>query len=148
MQRNPVTSRRRPYLLAIAGRDLFGPKTRYVFSWQTRGETTGNAVMSAYRFGVGLEDFYERPAVLMRRVTIQVLSTSASMLGIKRPTSPECPTAFPIDFREFQQKRARLCASDVEQRDALLRARGGAATAFGEARNREIDRVYRAYYLE
>jgi len=105
-------------------------------------------VMSAYRFGAELDDFYERPAVLMRRVTIQAISTSGSMLGISRPTSPECPTAFPIDFREFQQKRARLCASDVEQRDALLRARGGAAKAFGEARSREIDRVYRAYYLE
>jgi hypothetical protein len=70
------------------------------------------------------------------------------MLGISRSTNPECPSAFPIDFREFQQKRARLCVSDVEQRDALLRARGGATTAFGEARSREVDRVYRAYYLE
>lgn len=144
----PLMTRPRPYLLAVAGRDLFGPKTRYVFSWQTRGGTAGNGVMSAYRFGAELDDFYERSAVLMRRVTIQAISTSGSMLGISRPTSPECPTAFPIDFREFQQKRARLCASDVEQRDALLRARGGAATAFGEARSREIDRVYRAYYLE
>ena len=144
----PLMTRPRPYLLAIAGRDLFGPKTRYVFSWQTRGGTAGNAVMSAYRFGAEVEDFYERPAVLMRRVIIQAISTSGSMLGISRPTSPECPTAFPIDFREFEQKRARLCASDVDQRDTLLRARGGAANAFGEARVREIDRVYRAYYLE
>lgn len=144
----PLTTRPRPYLLAIAGRDLFGPKTRYVFSWQTRGGAAGNAVMSAYRFAAELDDFYEKPAVLMRRVTIQAISTSGSMLGISRSTSPECPTAFPIDFREFQQKRARLCASDVEQRDALLRARGGAAKAFGEPRSREIDRVYRAYYLE
>ena len=144
----PFTTRPRPYLLAVAGRDLFGPKTRYVFSWQTRGGTAGNGVMSVYRFGAELDDFYERPAVLMRRVTIQAISASGSMLGISRATSPECPTAFPIDFLEFQQKRGRLCASDVEQRDALLRARGGAATAFDEARSREVERVYRTYYLE
>jgi hypothetical protein len=61
---------------------------------------------------------------------------------------PECPTAFPIDFREFQQKRARLCGSDEEQRDTLLRTRGGAAKAFSDAQRREIDRVNRAYYLQ
>src|SRR5688572_9737579 len=144
----PLKTRPQPYLLAVAGRDLFGSNTRYVFSWQTRGGTTGNAVMSAYRFGAELDDFYEKPAVLMRRIIIQAISTSGSMLGFSRPTSPECPTAFPIDFREFQQKRARLCASDVEQRDTLLRARGGVANAFGEARSRETERVYRAYYLE
>lgn len=90
----------------------------------------------------------ERNAVLMRRVTIQAISTSGSMLGFGRPTNPECPTAFPIDFREFQQKRARLCSSDEEQRDTLLQARGGRGKTFGEAQRREIDRVYRAYYLD
>ena len=144
----PVATRPRPFLLAVAGRDLFGPKTSYVFSWQTRGGDVGNGVMSAYRFAAALDDVYEKGSVLMRRVTIQAISTSGSMLGISRPTNPECPTAFPIDFREFQQKRARLCASDEEQRDALLRTRGGAANVFGEARVREIERVYRAYYLE
>ena len=84
----------------------------------------------------------------MRRVIIQAISTSASMLGFTRPTNPECPTAFPMDFREFQQKRGRLCAGDEAQRDNLLRTRGGPARAFGDARSREVDRVYRAYYLE
>jgi hypothetical protein len=70
------------------------------------------------------------------------------MLGFTRPTNPVCPTAFPIDFRELQQKRARLCPSEEEERDALLRARGGASTAFGDARVRAIERVYRAYHLQ
>ncbi len=144
----PIATRPRPYLLAVAGRDLFGPKSRYVFSWQTRGGDAGTGVMSAARFAAALDDVYEKDAVLMRRVTIQAISTSGSMLGITRPTNPECPTAFPIDFREFQQKRARLCASDEEQRDTLLRTRGGPWQTFGEARSREIDRVYRAYYLD
>jgi predicted Zn-dependent protease len=147
-RRLPGETRPGRYLLAVAGRDLFGPKTRFVFSWQTGGGNLGVGVTSAYRFAVLLDDFYEKPAVLMRRVIIQALSTTASMLGVNRPTNPECPTAFPMDFREFQLKRPRLCASDVEQRDAILRTRGGAARPFGDARSREIDRVYRAYYLD
>ena len=136
------------YLMAVAGRDLFGPRTNYVFSWQTRGGESGIGVISAYRFGAALDEFYEKGPVLMRRVTIQAISTSASMLGFTRPTNPECPTAYPNDFHEFQQKRARLCGSDEQQRDTLLRARGGTAKAFSEAQRREIDRVYRAYYLQ
>ena len=136
------------YLMAVAGRDLFGPKTNYVFSWQTLGGEAGIGVISAYRFAAALDEFYEKGAVLMRRVTIQAISTSGSMLGFTRPTNPECPTAFPIDFREFQQKGARLCGSDEQQRDELLRTRGGAAKAFSDAQRREIDRVYRAYYLQ
>jgi len=37
--------------------------------------------------------------------------------------------------------RAPVCRSEEEQRDALLRARGGASKAFGEERSP-------AYYLE
>jgi predicted Zn-dependent protease len=147
-RRAAATLRPGRYLVAVAGRDLFGPKTNYVFSWQTRGGESGIGVISAYRFAAALDEFYEKGAVLMRRVTIQAISTSGSMLGFPRPTNPECPTAFPIDFREFQQKRARLCGSDEEQRDTLLRTRGGAAKAFSDAQRREIDRVYRAYYLQ
>ena len=147
-RRFPVANHPRRYLIAVVGRDLFGPKTSYVFSWQTRGGDGGTGVISAYRFGAGLDDFYEPAVVLMRRVIIQAISTSGSMLGFTRPTNPECPTAFPVNFHEFAQKRAQLCASDEEQRETLLRARGGAAKIFGEARGREIDRVYRAYYLD
>jgi predicted Zn-dependent protease len=147
-RRAAATLRTGRYLMAVAGSDLFGPKTNYVFSWQTRGGESGIGVISAYRFAAALDEFYEKGAVLMRRVTIQAISTSGSMLGFPRPTNPECPTAFPIDFREFQQKRARLCGSDEEQRDTLLRTRGGAAKAFSDAQRREIDRVYRAYYLQ
>lgn len=149
VRRFPLEARgQRRYLIGVTGRDLFGPKTNYVFSWQTKGGPAGTGVLSVYRFAATLDDFYEKPAVLMRRVIVQALSTSGSMLGFTRPTSPECPTAFPVDFREFQQKRARLCASEEEQRDAFLKAQGGPAQPLGEARTREIERVYRAYRLE
>jgi len=136
------------YLIAVTGRDLFGPDTAYVFSWQVRGADYGIGVISTYRFAASADDFYERDAVVVRRTIVQALSTSGSMLGFDRPMSPECPTAFPLDFREFQQKKTRLCRTEVEQRDALLRTRGGQSKAFGDELSREVERVYRAYYLE
>src|SRR6185437_9298579 len=48
--RLPGEARPGRYLLAVAGRDLFGPKTSYVFSWQTIGGEAGLGVTSAYRF--------------------------------------------------------------------------------------------------
>jgi Domain of unknown function (DUF4124) len=45
-------------------------------------------------------------------------------------------------------RRSRLCESDIEQRDALLRRRGGAPMPFGAERAAEVERVYRAYALE
>src|SRR5215470_7831291 len=47
------------YLMAVAGRDLFGPRTNYVFSWQTRGGESGIGVISAYRFGAALDLFVD-----------------------------------------------------------------------------------------
>jgi hypothetical protein len=43
------------------------------------------------------------------------------------------------------EKTSRLCESDVQQRDDLLKRLGGPPTPFGEARSREADRVYRRY---
>jgi predicted Zn-dependent protease len=147
-RRFPEATRPHRYLIGVTGRDLFGPKTNYVFSWQHRTADAGTGVISAFRFAAALDDFYESSAVLGRRLAIQTISTLGSMLGFTRPTNPECAMAFPIDFREFQQKRVKLCQTDVEQRDAMLRARGGATKVLGEAGNREVDRVYRAYHLE
>ena len=47
--------------LRTSRRDLFGPKTNYVFSWQTIGGDSGIGVMSAYRFAAALDDIYEKP---------------------------------------------------------------------------------------
>lgn len=146
--RLPVPTRPLKYVVAIAGRDLFGPQTNYVFSWQQRGQEAGLGVLSAYRFTTGIPDFYEPHMVAMRRLAIQALSTTGSMLGFSRSTLPDCPMAYPHDFREFQQKRSKLCESTVQERDALLTQRGGAAVPFGTARSADVGRVYRAYALE
>lgn len=142
----PAPSRRHPYVVGITGRDIFGPRTSFVFSWQSRSEASGIGIISTHRFRAGVPDFYEPSFVTARRRAIQVLSTTGSMLGFTRP--PECPLAYPNEVREFQQKRSRLCESDIEQRDALLRRRGGTPMPFGAERAAEVERVYRAYALE
>lgn len=61
---------------------------------------------------------------------------------------PDCPLAYPHDFREFLLKGTKLCESEMQQRDALLRTRGGASTPFGTRKSDEINRVYRKYYFD
>ena len=104
--------------------------------------------MSTYRFLDELEDFYERPMIATRRLGIQFISTTGSLLGLTRPTKPECPMAYPNNFRAFLPKGLRLCDSTIQQRDELLRKTGGTATRFGMKRNEEISRVYRTYHFE
>lgn len=147
-RRLPASAHRHSYIVAVTGRDIFGPQTNFVFSWQVRTEDAGIGVISAHRFVTGLADFYERGIVATRRLAIQAISTTGSMLGFSRPTHPECPMAYPHDFREFQQKRSKLCESTVQQRDVLLQKRGGVPARFGEARSDEVVRVNRAYSLE
>ena len=147
-RRLPAPSRRHPYLVGITGRDIFGPRTSFVFSWQSRSEASGIGIISTHRFQAGVPDFYEPAIVGARRLAIQALSTTGSMLGFTRPTHPECPLAYPNEVQEFQQKRSRLCESDIEQRDALLQRRGRTPTPFGAERAAEVERVYRAYALE
>jgi len=147
-KRFPVSSRRHRFVVAVTGRDIFGPGTRYVFSWQRREAGTGTGVISAYRFATGVADFYEKDSILTRRLAIQAISTTASMLGFTRPTNPECPDAYPHGGHDFQQKRSKLCESTIEQRDVLLRSHGGTPGVFGEARSTAVARVYKAYYLD
>jgi predicted Zn-dependent protease/predicted negative regulator of RcsB-dependent stress response len=142
----PAATRSYRLVVALVGRDLFGPKTNYVFSWQSPSDGVG--VVSAYRFVTGIHDFYEPDIIATRRLGIQFISTTGFMLGITRPTKPDCPMAYPNDFREFQQKGSKLCESTIRQRDEVLKARGGKPTQFGTQRSGEISRLYRNYYFE
>ena len=145
-RRYPTGKRAHKFIVAVTGRDIFGTETNFVFSWQDR--RTGAGVISTYRFVADLEDFYERSIVATRRLGIQFLSTTGFLLGFARPTRPDCPLAYPNDFREFLMKSSKLCEQTVQERDALLKRAGGAATRFGTSRADEIDRVYRAYHFD
>jgi predicted Zn-dependent protease len=148
--REPMTPVQRRYheVVAVVDRDLFGPNTSFVFSWQGRADRGGIGVLSTYRFVEGLPDYYEPAIVATRRVAIQALSTTSRMFGFCRSTDPQCPTAYPESLHEFLQKRPRLSESEEQQRDELLASRGGTAELFGPARSAAIARVYRAYQVE
>jgi predicted Zn-dependent protease len=145
-RRYPAHQRPHRIVIALTGRDIFGPDTNYVFSWQA--PPAGLGVLSTYRFTAGLEDFYEPTIIGTRRLGIQFLSTSGSLLGFARPTRPECPLAYPHDFREFALKSSKLCESTIEQRDALLRKTGGPTTPFDARKIAEIQRVYATYSFD
>jgi hypothetical protein len=70
------------------------------------------------------------------------------MFRFERPTDAECPLAYPDSLRDFQMKRLRLCAYEEQQRDALLRQRGGETTPIGKSRAQAIAEVMQAYVAE
>ena len=145
-RRYPTNQRRHPIIIGLTEHDIFGPDTNFVFSWQA--PQAGLGVLSTHRFLAGLDDFYEPAIVGTRRVGVQLLSTSGSMLGFARPTQPDCPLAYPNDFYEFLLKGTKLCDSETEQRDLLLKTKGGASYPFGDWKNDEISRLYQKYYFD
>ena len=147
-QRLPESSRPHPYILAVTERDIFGPQTSFVFSWQGGSEKAGTGVLSTSRFVTGIPAYYEPAIMATRRVALQALSSTGRMMNFTRPTDPECPSACPASFREFQHKRLRLCESDEQQRDQLLARRGGAPAPFGRARSDAYARVRRTYFID
>lgn len=135
-----------PIIVGLTERDIFGPDTNFVFSWQA--PQAGLGVLSTHRFVAGLEDFYEPGIIGTRRVGVQLLSTSGSLLGLTRPTQPDCPLAYPHDFHEFLLKTTKLCDSEIEQRDAVLKTKGAQSSPFGDRKEDEIGRLYQKYYFE
>ena len=144
----PRGSKRPSHVLAITDHDIFGGDARFVFSFQRGDETNGVGVLSTSRFAADIPDFYEPEVIATRRVALQSLSTTGSMFGFQRPTDPECPTAYPETLREFQQKRLRLCASEEQQRDALVRRQGGGSAPFTPELTQRIQQFYRTYFVE
>ena len=105
-RRLPPPSGRPRYIVGLTGRDIsaLGRISYSPGRPDTRRRAIG--VISAHRFLAGVPDFYEPAVVAGRRLVIQALSTTGFLLGFTRSTHPECPMAYPNDFREFQQKRS------------------------------------------
>jgi predicted Zn-dependent protease len=147
-RRLPWPARRHTHIVGITEYDIFGPDTSFVFSWQRHNEAHAEAVLSTSRLVADIPTYYEPEIIATRRVAIQALSTTGRMFGFERPTDAECPLAYPESLREFQLKQLRLCASEEEQRDALLRRRGGETAPAGRARAEAIARVRHRYFIE
>jgi predicted Zn-dependent protease/predicted negative regulator of RcsB-dependent stress response len=144
----PPAARRHTHIVAVTERDIFGPQTGFVFSWQQIDPQHAVAVLSTSRLATEIPGYYEPETIATRRIAIQALSTTGRMFGFERPTNAECPLAYPESLREFQFKRLRLCTEEEEQRDLLLRRWGGAASPMGKARATVISRVSQKYFIE
>jgi predicted Zn-dependent protease/predicted negative regulator of RcsB-dependent stress response len=147
-RRRPRTARRHTHIVAVTERDIFGPQTSFVFSWQQINPQHAVAVLSTSRLATEIPKYYEPETIATRRIAIQALSTTGRMFGFERPTNAECPLAYPESLREFQFKRLRLCTEESDQRDLLLRRWGGAASTMGKARAAVISRVLQKYFIE
>jgi predicted Zn-dependent protease len=147
-RRLPRASRRASHVLAITDHDIYGGDAGFVFSWQQKNEANGVGVLSTSRIATDIPEFYEPEVIATRRIALQALSTTGSMLGFQRPTDPECPTAYPESVREFRQKRLRLCEAEEQQRDALVRRQGGEPVPFTPEFTQRIQQFYRRYFVE
>ena len=146
--RLPWPARRHSHIVVVTDYDIFGPQTDFVYSWQRKNDEHAEAILSTSRLAGDIPGYYEPSILPTRRVAIQALSTTGSMFRFERPTDAECPLAYPAELREFQMKRLRLCTSEEEQRDALLRRRGGETRPMGRARAQAIARVFQKYFVE
>ncbi|HXH82222.1 MAG TPA: tetratricopeptide repeat protein [Candidatus Tectomicrobia bacterium] len=146
VRRYPTAGRGPDLLVAVTDRDIYGRNTNYVFSWQSPTDRVG--VVTTYRFLAELEDFYEPQIVATRRLAVQLLSTTSALFGMTRATRADCPTAYPNDVQEFLLKGSRLCESEIQQRDAMLRRMGGTAVRLGPERAQAIARVEARYRLD
>ena len=147
-RRLPWPARRHTHIVAITEYDIFGPDTSFVFSWQRHSDEHAEAVLSTSRLVEEIPAYYEPAIIPTRRVAIQALSTTGRMFRFERPTDAECPLAYPESLREFQFKRLRLCASEVEQRDLLLQRRGGESRPIGKSRANNLLRIKQRYFVE
>jgi predicted Zn-dependent protease/predicted negative regulator of RcsB-dependent stress response len=147
-RRLPRTVRRHTHIVAVTERDIFGPQTSFVFSWQQIDPQHAVAVLSTSRLATEIPKYYEPETIATRRIAIQALSTTGRMFGFERPTNAQCPLAYPESLREFQFKRLSLCTEESEQRDQLLRRWGGAASQMGQTRAAVISRVSQKYFVE
>ena len=144
--RFPSTKKRNYYVLAITGKDIFGGKSNYVFSWQDG--SWGVGVVSSHRFVARLDDFYEKNIIATRRLGIQFLSTTGSMLGFKRASKSHCPMAYPDSLGDFLKKGSKLCQSTIQQRDDWLKKWGTLKRKASSKRAEEIRDVYNTYYFK
>ena len=147
-RRLPWPARRHTHIVAITALDIFGPDTSFVFSWQRHNDEHAEAVLSTSRLAEDIPAYYEPAIIPTRRVAIQALSTTGRMFRFERPTDAECPLAYPESLREFQFKRLKLCASEIEQRDRLLHRRGGDSRPMGKTRAESITRLRERYFIE
>jgi len=149
LRRNYLKNWPNQIVLGITDHDIYVNRANFVFSWVQVGmESQGLGVMSTNRFERTLPISHKRDILLGRRVGIQMISAVGQMFGFERPTSPECPLAYPNSVQEFSKKSSALCESTILQRDMLSEKMKHPLVKIPPEKIVEFKRVYSQYYFD
>jgi predicted Zn-dependent protease len=90
-------------ILGVTKQDIYENDYNFLFGWAQKKW----GVMSYARFLLG--DPSPTDAQFERRTIIQSLSSIGSVMGIPRPTNPNCARAYPNSLAEMDRKSMELC---------------------------------------
>jgi len=131
-------------VVGITESDMTSGQANYLFSLVPVGrQGSGVGIVSIYRFAHSLPLTFKRDEVLNRRLGIQLVSAVGQMLGFSRPTSSQCPLAYPNSIKDFSKKSSALCEGTAMQRDSFLKSYN--MVEIPDERIIEYERVYKKY---
>jgi len=105
-------------VMGLTSRDLFLPKSNFVFGTAFTGEYIG--VVSTHRFLAASNNEHPNRKRLISRLLKQSLSTVGFMVGVPRCTAPDCARAFPTSVAEHDMKPETRCAECQKAMDIRL----------------------------
>jgi predicted Zn-dependent protease len=98
---------RRPRIayLGVTSADIYADDYNFLFGWAN----PQGGVMSYRRFTAAFTDETPNQARLIKRASMQALSSIGHIFGVERCTNPTCARAYPHSLTEHDAKEGNLC---------------------------------------
>jgi len=103
--------------LGITKEDIYGEDFNFLFGWAGKG----HGVMSYHRFTAEFNNEPPDRERLLNRTIRQAMSSSLTILGIPRCTTPTCARAYPHNLSEHDRKGTELCSWCEGRLEAYIR---------------------------
>ena len=102
-----VTSYRRDHIayLGVTSDDIYAGDYNFLFGWANRQ----GGVMSYRRFTATFNDETPNQTRLLKRATMQALSSIGHIYGVEQCINPTCARAYPNSLPEHDAKEGTLC---------------------------------------
>lgn len=91
--------------MGVTSEDIYAEDYNFLFGWANRQ----CGVMSYRRFTATFNDEPPNQARLLKRATMQALSSIGFIYGVERCTNPTCARAYPHSLSEHDAKEGTLC---------------------------------------
>lgn len=91
--------------LGVTSEDIYAEDYNFLFGWANRQ----GGIMSYRRFTAAFNDETPNQTRLLKRATMQALSSIGHIYGVERCTNPTCARAYPHSLSEHDAKEGTLC---------------------------------------